>query len=122
MNNMAENTNGSLVISRDVIATIAYGAAKEVKGVVDVLPVMVDIKGLVSKGKVGKVFSPAGVSLDDNTAEVNLKVIVDDKVRIPSVCSEIQQSCKSAIQNMTSIAVSSVNVLVAGIDFDQQNA
>ncbi len=122
MNNMIENTNGSLVISRDVIATIAYGAAKEVKGVVDVLPVMVDIKGLVSKGKVGKVFVPAGVSLDDNTAEVNLKVIIDDKVKIPSVCSEIQESCKSAIQNMTSIAVSSVNVLVAGIDFDQHNA
>ena len=122
MNNMTENTNGSLVISRDVIATIAYGAAKEVKGVVDVLPVMVDIKGLVTKGKVGKVFVPAGVSLKENTAEVNLKVIIDDKVKIPAVCAEIQESCKSAIQNMTSIAVSSVNVLVAGIDFDQQNA
>lgn len=119
MSNMTNNANGSLVISRDVLATIAYGSAKEVSGVKDVVPVMVDIKGLVSKGKV---FVPANVNLHDNTAEINIKVVISDKVRIPNVCSQIQEAVKSSIQNMTSIAVSAVNVLVAGIEFETPNA
>ncbi|MEG1972420.1 MAG: Asp23/Gls24 family envelope stress response protein [Oscillospiraceae bacterium] len=115
MDKTKNNALGSLVISKDVISTIAYGAAKEVSGVKDVLPTIVDIKGIMTKRKV---FVPVAVSIKDNIASIEIKVVLSDKVRVPNVCEKIQIAVKEAVQSMTEIAVSSVNIIVSGISFD----
>ena len=101
--------NGSLQISTEVIAKIARMAALEVEGVKDVSPAKNGVKGLLSKGK------SVAVSLSDDVAELTLEVTVYYGAHIPAVCEKVQKNVKSAVQSMTSITVSRVNVVVAGV-------
>ena len=101
--------NGSLQISTEVIAKIARMAALEIEGVKEVSPATAGVKGLLSKSK------SVVVSLNDDVAELTLQVVVFYGAKIPAVCEKVQKNVKAAVQNMTSITVSRVNVIVAGV-------
>lgn len=101
--------NGSLQISTEVIAKIARMAALEIDGVKEVSPAVSGVKGLLSRSK------NVAVSLSDDVAELTLQIVVFYGTRIPAVCEKVQQNVKNAVQNMTSITVSRVNVVVAGV-------
>jgi uncharacterized alkaline shock family protein YloU len=103
---------GSLKISKGVIATIAKTAATETGGV-DCLPEMEKTR-LFRKG-FGK--RPIRVALSDDFAEIDVSVVLEAGARIPEVCAAIQSSVKDNVQNMTGVAVSKVNVTVAGVSF-----
>ena len=101
--------NGSLQISTEVIAKIARMAALEIEGVKEVSPATAGVKGLLSKSK------SVAVSLNDDVAELTLQVVVFYGAKIPSVCEKVQKNVKAAVQSMTSITVSRVNVIVDGV-------
>ena len=101
--------NGSLQISTEVIAKIARMAALEIEGVKEVSPATAGVKGLLSKSK------SMAVSLNDDVDELTLQVVVFYGAKIPSVCEKVQKNVKAAVQSMTSITVSRVNVIVAGV-------
>lgn len=105
---------GSLRISKDVIATIAAAAAVEIAGVADLAAGSGDFAGWVIKKQTAK---PVAISLSEDVAVIDLRIILKHTAVIRSVCEKIQISVKEAVQNMTGIAVSKVNVTVAGIDF-----
>lgn len=104
--------NGSLQISTEVIAKIAKLAAMEIDGVKDVCAGTTGVKGLLGKVSLQK---PVAVELLEDVAEITVSLMVSYGSKIPSLCEKVQENVKSAVQNMTSITVSRVNIVVVGV-------
>lgn len=104
--------NGSLQISTEVIAKIAKLAAMEIDGVIDVCAGATGVKSLLGKVTMQK---PVAVELLEDVAEITVSLMVRYGSKIPSVCEKVQENVKSAVQNMTSITVSRVNIVVVGV-------
>ncbi len=115
------NTNlGELVISEDVLMSIAINAAKDVEGVSSLSTKPLDVVETIRKGSL-KLTSP--VRIKDNISDIEVSIYVNMKpgYKIVSVAEEIQTSVKDAIVTMTGKAVSKVNVIIAGIDFETES-
>ena len=112
MNKIAE-TNGTLRISREVLASIARSAALEIEGVYSIAEAPVVMRNML-KGNYSK---PISVSIKDDIAEIGLQIVINSGKRIGNVSEMVQKAVKEAIQSMTGIAVSRVNVVIAGVNF-----
>lgn len=108
---------GTTQIANEVIAVIAGLAATDVRGVAD-----------MSGGVVGGIAERLGrknlskgvkveVSPDERECTVELSIIAEYGVRIPDVASEIQDTVKRAIEGMTGLEVTAVNISILGISF-----
>lgn len=115
LNNETKEPIGSLRISKDVIATISTVATREIEGVAELAPLSTNIKSWLIKKQTTR---PVAISLKDDIAVIDINVVLRANVNIPKVCRNIQTAVKEAVQNMTSITVSKVNVSVADICFD----
>ena len=103
---------GSLQISTDVIAKIARLAALEVDGVREVKACPYSMKSLLGRLATPK---PVEVTLQDEVAEITVNVTIAYGARIPALSEKVQQNVKPSVQNMTSITVSRVNVVITGV-------
>ena len=108
---------GSLQISTEVIAKIARCAALEVEGVAEVSCGTQNkkLKDLLE----ASIQPPVAVEMRDGTAELTLHLIMASGARIPAVAEKVQENVKSAVQNMTSVMVSRVNLVIAGLAAEQ---
>lgn len=108
---------GSLQISTEVIAKIARCAALEVEGVAEVSCGTQNkkLKDLLE----ASIQLPVAVEMRDGTAELTLHLIMASGARIPAVAEKVQENVKSAVQNMTSVTVSRVNLVIAGLAAEQ---
>ena len=108
---------GSLQISTEVIAKIARCAALEVEGVAEVSCGTQNkkLKDLLK----ASIQPPVAVEMRDGTAELTLHLIMASGARIPAVAEKVQENVKSAVQNMTSVTVSRVNLVIAGLAAEQ---
>lgn len=108
---------GSLQISTEVIAKIARCAALEVEGVAEVSCGTQNkkLKDLLE----ASIQPPVAVEMRDGTAELTLHLIMASGARIPAVAEKVQENVKSAVQNMTSVTVSRVNLVIAGLAEEQ---
>lgn len=104
--------NGSLQISTDVIGKIAKLAATEIDGVVDVCAGSAGMRSFLGKVNLQK---PVSVELLENVAEITVSLTVRYGSQIPAVCEKVQENVKAAVQNMTSITVARVNIVVVGV-------
>ncbi len=114
-----ENNNqpsSSLKISQEVLATIANFAAGEIDGVVSLANTYTPIKSFLQKGMTSR---PIQINLNDDVAVVDISVNLKYGANIPEVAETLQKAVKDAVQNMTGITVSKVNVHIAGIVFPQ---
>jgi uncharacterized alkaline shock family protein YloU len=104
---------GSLQISTDALAKIARCAALEIDGVTAVSCAgqknVRDILELVS------IQQPVTVAIKDGTAEVTMYLMVAFGAKVPALAEKVQQNVKSAIQNMTGVTVSHVNIIISGL-------
>lgn len=119
---MAENkqyitqtqTNGSVMISEDVIATIIENAIAEVEGVIGLSTKPgADIAELIGKKNWGR-----GMKItiaEDNELSVDCNVIVAYGQSVVAVAKAIQDAITSAVESMTGVKVSCVNVNICGI-------
>ena len=107
---------GSLKISQEVLATIANFASEEIDGVVSLANTYTPIKIFLKKGSIAR---PIQISLNDDVAVIDISVNLKYGANIPEVAETLQKTVKDAVQNMTGITVSKVNVHVAGIVFPQ---
>ncbi len=108
---------GSLKISKEVIASIAGTAAKEINGVADLATFTTNIKGWLMKKQSPK---PIIINLSDDVATIDIHVVLKNGAKIPETSEKIQNAVKEAVQNMTGITVSRVNICVAGIEFEER--
>jgi uncharacterized alkaline shock family protein YloU len=104
---------GVVRINNDVIIAIASIAATEVKGVnrmggsigktlVDMLTKRSNVKGVRIHNAEGEV-------------KLSVSVIVDYGVDIPRIADEVQENVKRAVEKMTGLVLSEVDVIVEGV-------
>lgn len=113
-----ENTN--IKIADDVIAVIAGAAASEVSGVASMAG---GFAGGISEVFSGKKNFAKGIKVEtgDKETKIDVNIIVEYGVRIPDVAYEIQTRVKKAVEGMTGLKVSEVNVHIQGVKTQQEN-
>lgn len=106
------NTTGNVRISDGVIASLVARILDEIDGVhsLAVKPAST-LEKLVSPEE----YRPVVTTLDEGAAEIDISVNLCFGCHMKEVAGMIQQRVKDAVQDMTGIAVSKVNVYVAGI-------
>lgn len=108
----------NLNISEDVIGIIAGLAASEVEGIAGMTLGFVDgINQILGSNK--KYAKGVKIELDGKKVVVDLYVNIKYGVRIPDVAWAAQNAVKKAVENMTGLEVSAVNINVQGIIFEK---
>ena len=104
--------NGSVMISQDVIATIAAHAISEVEGIVTLSnKIGTEMADIIEKKSWGKNLK---IDIGDNDeVYIDCNVIIGYGQSVVSVA--VQESVTGAIESMTSVKVACVNVNVCGI-------
>ena len=105
---------GTLQISTEVIAKIARCAALEIDGVAEVSCGSRN-KKLRSLLETSSIQPPVTVEMRDGTANITLHLMVRFGARIPAIAEKVQENVKNAVQNMTNVTVSRVNLVIAGL-------
>ena len=106
--------NGRVMVSEDVIATIALQSLADIEGYVGLSAKPgSDIVELIGKKNWGK-----GLKVtigEDDELTIDCNVIISYGHSVVSVAKNIQEAVVSALQSMTGIGAISVNVNVCGI-------
>lgn len=110
-----DTENSGVKISNDVVAVIAGVAVSEVQGVASMQS---GFAGGISEVLSGKKNRTKGikVEIEENTAKIDVNIIVEYGTRIPDVAFEIQNRVKKAVESMTGLNVEEVNVHVQGVN------
>ena len=111
---------GEVQIADEVVAIIAGLAATEVDGVDS-------MAGNITNelvGKLGMKNLSKGVKVDvtEDHVSVDLSLNLTYGYNIPEVSEAVQDRVKSAIENMTGLKVSGVNVNVVGLEYEKCNS
>lgn len=114
-----ETTAEGIKIADDVVAIIAGKAVSEVNGVFGMAG---GFAGGITEVLSGKKNLTKGIKVDvsDNQVKIDVNIIVEYGVRIPDVAFEIQNRVKKAVETMTGLKVSSVNVHVQGVNTTEE--
>jgi len=118
-NKVTTHEFGHVNISDDVIGIITNIAASEINGVQLQGTLAGDIAEILGKKNMMK-----GVRVlinEENEVQVDLNVIVDFGVVIPEIAWKVQESVKTAIENMTDLKVTGINVNVQGINLGKNH-
>jgi len=106
-----------ITIADEVIATIAGIAASEIDEVVSMSGRLGDgIAGMLGKKNLSK-----GIKVEVGEKEValDLSIIVQYGCKIHIVAKEIQNKVRNAVEEMTGMKVSEVNIHVLGVNIDK---
>lgn len=106
---------GDVRISDEVVANIAVIAAGEIDGVASVVGngKSADLKNLVGMKNYSKAVR---IEMTERVVSVDMAIVVKYGYSLPLVGKSVQDKVKNAIENMTGLDVSDVNVRIAGID------
>jgi uncharacterized alkaline shock family protein YloU len=116
---MEENTKneidmGIVKISDEVVGVIAGLATTEVKGIVGMSASLVGGITQILSGK-KNLSKGVKVSVGENSAAIDLYVVVEYGIRIPDAAIEVQENVKKAVESMTGLNVSAVNIHVQNV-------
>ncbi|MDP4093457.1 MAG: Asp23/Gls24 family envelope stress response protein [Bacillota bacterium] len=112
-----ETRKDKVRISDEVIGIIAGIAAADVENVTSLSGGFVDgIAGILGRKNLGK-----GVKVQSNDREViiDISIVVEYGCKIHMVAQKIQDRVREAVQNMTDLNVSEVDVNVVGVNVDE---
>ena len=117
LNEEIKTENEGIQISSDVVAVIAGVAVSEVQGVSGMSG---GFAGGITEVLSGKKNLAKGikVEINDDTAKIDVNIIVEYGSRIPDVAFEIQNRVKKSVESMTGLKVEEVNVHVQGVNTD----
>ncbi len=111
-----DHNDSLLTIEDEVLAKMAGMAALEVSGVAALAKLPSDVKTIFKTGEFTR-----SVKVDKSSGDVVLSVYI--KVKSDALATEVaesvQQKVKEDIQNMTGNAISAVNVIIADIEFTE---
>ena len=116
---ISEANNEEIKIADDVVSVIAGKAVSEISGVAGMAG---GFAGGISEVFSGKKNLSKGIKVDVGEKEVNIDVniIVEYGARIPDIAFEIQNRVKKAVETMTGLTVTSVNVHVQGVNIPEE--
>jgi len=106
-----EENSGLVMISPQVLTTIARQATLNVPGVVSMSP-GISFNRLLGRGKGGQGIK---VAVEEGTVSVDLFIIVEPLVNMLSLGQEIQREVTRAIQNLVGMPVREVNVHIEDV-------
>ena len=111
------NQENGIEISTDVIAVISGVAVSEVQGVAGMAG---GFAGGISEVFSGKKNLAKGIKVEktEDSAKIDVNIIVEYGSRIPDVAFEIQNRVQKAVESMTGFKVEEVNVHVQGVNTD----
>ena len=107
---------GEVQIADEVVAIIAGLAATEVNGVASMAGNITN--ELVSKLGMKNLSKGVKVHVGENDVTVNLALNIKYGCEIPKVSAAVQDRVKTAIETMTGLEVSEVNIKIAGVNID----
>lgn len=110
---------GEVRIADDVVANIAALAAVEVDGVAATAGNIT--KELMNKVGMKTIGKGVRVEVIESAVSVEIALIMEYGFNIPTTCKSVQERIKAAIENMTGLEVSDVNIRIAGINMETQN-
>lgn len=105
---------GIVKISDDVVSVIAGLAAAEIKGITGM---STGLTGGITQILGGKKSPSKGVKVNvgEEGASIDIIVGVEYGIKIPEVAKAVQDSVKKAVETMTGLKVSAVNIFVHNI-------
>lgn len=109
-----EDKLGEVKIADEVVAIIAGLAATEVDGVSSMAGNITN--ELVSRLGMKNLSKGIRVDVSDGVVGVDVALNIAYGYAIPEVSSKVQEKVKAAIENMTGLEVSGVNVRIASVD------
>ena len=109
---------GEVKIADEVVAMIAGLAATEVEGVDSMAGNITN--ELVGKLGMKNLSKGVKVNVSEENVSVDLALNIRYGYEIPVVSKKVQEKVKSAIETMTGLEVSVVNIKIAGVDVEAQ--
>lgn len=114
-----ENVNiGEVRVADEVVAIIAGLAATEIDGVESMAGNITN--ELVSRLGMKNLSKGVKVTVDETSVAVDLALNIKYGYEIPEVSRKVQEKVKSAIETMTGLEVSVVNIRIAGVNIDAE--
>lgn len=109
---------GEVKIADEVVAIIAALAATEVEGVASMAGNITN--DLIAR--LGMKNLSRGVKVDvlEGIVTVSLALVLKYGYNIMDVSAKIQEKVKAAVENMTGLTVSDVNIRIAGVDMGEE--
>ncbi|PWM32764.1 MAG: Asp23/Gls24 family envelope stress response protein [Clostridiales bacterium] len=107
---------GSVQIADEVVAMIASLAATEVDGVSAMGGNITN--ELMSKVGVKNLTKGVKVEVIGSSVKVELVVLLEYGYNIPATSQKVQERVKNAIENMTGLTVTDVNIRIAGVNMN----
>lgn len=108
---------GEVRIADEVVAIIAGLAATEVEGVSSMAGNITN--ELVSKLGMKNLSKGIKVDVQGNVVRVDVALNISFGYAIPKVSAKVQERVKSAIENMTGLEVSVINIRIAGVNMEK---
>lgn len=116
---ISEENSEEIKIADDVVSIIAGKAVSEISGVAGMAG---GFAGGISEVLSGKKNLSKGIKVDvgEKAVKIDVNIIVEYGARIPDVAFEIQNRVKKAIETMTGLNVTAVNVHVQGVNIPEE--
>ena len=108
-----------LSINTEVVRKMAEIAALEVQGVKNISKKSIDLKGAL---KAKTPFRGVLVESINGAIEININISVAKGANIKTVAEKVQENIKDKVQTMTGAAVTKVNVTIADITIEIEDA
>ena len=105
-------------ISDEVVAIIAGLAATEIEGVQSMAGNITN--ELVSKLGMKNLSKGVKVTISDDSVEVSLALNIKYGYEIPAVSKKVQDKVKSAIETMTGLTVTAVNIKIVSLNIEAE--
>ena len=117
----SEAPKGSINISEDVISTIAAAAVMEIEGVAGFATSMGNeiVEFLGKKNSQKGASKGVKITVQEEQITVDTYILIKYGFVIAEVAKEVQDEVFSAIEAMTGVTVSQVNVQICGIAFEK---
>lgn len=112
-----ENRNGEVRIANDVIAVIAGMALCELPGIYidNRLP-----DAFIDKSNAKNITKSVKIEVNDGMVGVGITVSVEYGKDIATLCNQVQEKIKAAVQTMTGLQVYKVDVTVSDVIFKKE--
>lgn len=111
------DASGEIKTSEEVVAIIAGLAATEVEGVTSIGGGITN--DLVSKSGMKNLSKGIEIEVFEGEVKVEVTVHLGYGYNIPEICTKIQERVKNAVESMTGLTVSIVDISVASVQMEE---
>lgn len=112
-----EEGRGRVQIADDVVAVIAGMAATEVKGVAAMAGNITN--EIMAKAGRKNLSKGVKVTINKNKVKISLAIMMEYGYNIPGTCSKVQDKVKTAVENMTGLTVTDIDIRIASVDMQK---